>query len=359
MNYLHEDLLAQILVKLPPKSIVRFHSVSKTWCSLFTDHNKKKNNCLLIVKSHDEHKYEPRMCLFHDVTGISYQDFFPQIPPSIETSPSNICVHDGWLCLLHNSDRDISLWNPATGQLQLLPNCHQNIDFHSTKVCHQFIGFGSDHSSSSEYKVIQCFYYSKYSTDGPPHHLVYSTSTNSWKRVEPPVKGYGHTSRSNGCVNGVHYWVGYSSILAFHFSTQVYQVIDIPKEIDTRQIATGKKKLLRLSGDRICLWIPNRRVDDQDNDDNVWLLNNDDKGQYFWTEQSRTDDHFPQLEKMQIRVLKDNVFVKVRKCPVLLCELETKKFQDLEIEVEKDWHISGVYTFQGNNLFPFTYTQTN
>ncbi|OMO81579.1 hypothetical protein COLO4_23510 [Corchorus olitorius] len=365
MDDLHDDLLNQILVRLPAKSIVRFKSVSKTWCSLLenprfvSEHlnlNKKKRH-LLIIQS--KYKYLDRLCLLHDQTLVPYQDLFPPMPPSVRSPCLRVHIHDGLLCLVDCTctDYGITLWNPATREFRLVPKiCHGNIP--PTEVRYQFTGFGSD-SWSSEYKVIQCYFYHDSITKRavePSRHFVYCLSTNSWrelkgKHVEAAIS-FPNITRSNACVNGVHYWVGfkfedgYNCILAFHFSTEVYEFIDVP--ISTR---LAKGHLLRFPEDRISLWIQNSTDDFGD----VWLLNNDVnyKGQYFWTK-LLSIDQFPQLGRM-LRFWNNEVFVHLRNGRrVLLCNLEAEKYQEVEIKIEKDWHLSGIYTYE-ESLFPIAY----
>ncbi|OMO81599.1 hypothetical protein COLO4_23482 [Corchorus olitorius] len=401
MDNFHDDLLAQILVRQPVKSIVRFKSVSKAWCSMLENpvfvseydvnylnnkknkKNKKKKSShlliiqsnLLIIQSHDEkHLFCDfiRMCLFDDQTLTSYQDLIPQLPPSIEARPYNlgVIIHDGLLCLLHNSYRDITLWNPVTREFRLVPKiCHEKIR-PTTELWNEFSGFGSD-SSSTEYKVVRCYFYydsvtkKRASLETLRHYFVYRVSTNSWRELRGTsveaanaIEYISYVSRSNGCVNGVHYWVGNKrdggdfSILAFHLSIEVFESIDFPTS--GRQ-ASGV--LLRLPDieDRLCLWIPPNSTNDIIGD--VWLLNKDDdnKGQYFWTKLLRINDHFPQIGRM-LRFWNNNeVFVRIRNAKsVLLCNLETDKLGEVEIKIDKYWHLSGIYTYE-ESLCPIAY----
>ncbi|OMO81598.1 hypothetical protein COLO4_23481 [Corchorus olitorius] len=371
----NDDLLAEILLRQPVKSILRFKSVSKAWCSLLENplfvseydvnylNKKKKSSHLLIIQNHlDEHLFcdRIRMRLFDDQTLTSYQDLIPQLPPSIDRRPLGVTVHDGVLCLLHNSYRDMTLWNPVTREFRLVPKiCHEKIR-PTTELWNKFSGFGSD-SSSSEFKVIQCYFYfdsmnKKRALEPPRHYFVYRVSTNSWieirgKHVEAAnaIQHIPYASRSNGCVKGVHYWVGNKrdggdlSILAFHFSAEVFESIDFPSS--RRQ---GRGALLRLPDeDRISLWIPPNNADDIGGIGDVWLLNKDDKGQYFWTKLLRINDHFPQIGRM-LRFWNNNeVFINIRSADhVFLCNLETEKLGDVEIKMKEDWVLFGIYTYE-------------
>ncbi|XWS75104.1 hypothetical protein CRYUN_Cryun01aG0056300 [Craigia yunnanensis] len=251
-----EDLLTEILLKLPVKSIIRFRCVAKPWCALFKNpsfvslhRGLSKRNNYLLVNYRDDNNEGKVMRLF-----VSYHDLRQQFPCHFAgKSVFHFCIDNGLFCLCDPYDSRISLWNPATREFRILPECNQNIP-PST------LGFGLD-SLSNDYKVI---YFRTY-VNGETymrgcHHAVYRMSTGSWRVLKENDVQFFRDLRicpnyNNACVNGVYYWQVFKSypsrsvtvmVLAFHLGTEVFKLIKSP--------IFGHGKLLPLHDGRISIW---------------------------------------------------------------------------------------------------------
>ncbi|XP_050222683.1 F-box/WD-40 repeat-containing protein 1-like [Mercurialis annua] len=160
-----DDLLHDILINLPVKSLVRFRSVSKTWKSLIsdnrfiTDHlrihqsNTMKNLCLLSRKN----------LVYNWVLTID----------ELEKHKKRVC------------DR-LLLWNPYTADCKTISLLDPNNTF-PAEVWEAF-GFGYD-SSTDGYKVVRvpswAFYRSFYRAVSRNRSVyVMSLKSNLWRKLD-------------------------------------------------------------------------------------------------------------------------------------------------------------------------------
>lgn len=185
------DILTDILLKLPIKSIVRFKCVAKTWYILLKNPNfvsnhlslsKKKN--YLLVEYHDRNNQDKyTMRLLNYQTLVPYHDLRPHLPNHFSDMYCSFQVYNGVFCLLHGNTCSITLWNPATRQSTILPECNENI-LPKVRNCQHVLGFGSD-PLCNDYKVIYIIWTSAGDREGNYPRLchggIYRMSTDSWR----------------------------------------------------------------------------------------------------------------------------------------------------------------------------------
>lgn len=134
-TYVPEELLVKILSLLPPKSLIRFRSVGKTWRSLIGNPDFFSKNLLnrsiiispenpddhrfLLVEGRDEYIGARQVCSFLYYDTLVGEGVSPQTP--LYLPDYNLCfVHcdkivascDGLLCLNCHACSDIVIWNP-------------------------------------------------------------------------------------------------------------------------------------------------------------------------------------------------------------------------------------------------------
>ncbi|XP_030970218.1 putative F-box protein At3g16210 [Quercus lobata] len=168
--YLPEEVVINVLSRLPPKSLIRFKCVSKTWRSLIGTPDLISRNLInhstLISKSED-----PNNPLFflvkatdkidtskHTFSFLSYDNLNPEYSSEVILNllqPNhglNLDIvgssSDGLLCLCFAST--IYLWDPTTSSVleplaPITPREMVNVHFYS-------VGFGFD-SVSNDFKV--------------------------------------------------------------------------------------------------------------------------------------------------------------------------------------------------------------
>ncbi|XP_062151810.1 F-box protein At3g07870-like [Alnus glutinosa] len=249
---LPEDVVLNILSRLPPKSLLRFRSVSKSWLSLIGNPNYLSKNLLnhSILTAAATHQLllvkltTPSIPQRQTYSFLSYQTlaFASQTPQNLPIrSPRGLSIVgscNGLLCLFdYFSGGHIFVWNPATSELKALP-CASNVD----TVC-----FGFDHKRN-EFVVMRTRYVPKrdpsvFITNGGVLHLnrvaeVYRLrSGDSWRKliVDGDVPDCNRpNSRSHWAyANGVCYWwtlrgVEDEKIVAFDVSEEVFRTTPLP-----------------------------------------------------------------------------------------------------------------------------------
>lgn len=175
-RYLPEEMVIEVLCWLPVVSLSRFKSVCKSWLSIISDPEfikthvycshimAKKRASLLMITRADDYMGPPRFA------SIDFQ-YYLHIPPGFSVVGS--C--NGIICLCDNVH--CYLWNPSTMQSKQLsenPNLNVWIDK---------LAFGFD-SISNDYKVLRFTRLIETSATVVPVVQLYSTNTDSWKKIE-------------------------------------------------------------------------------------------------------------------------------------------------------------------------------
>ncbi|XVF23689.1 hypothetical protein REPUB_Repub13aG0061100 [Reevesia pubescens] len=345
------DMMTEILLKLPVKSIIRFKCVSKTWFHLFSNPSfvsqhlsiSKKNNKRLIVYYPVENHENFAMRIFVDQNLVSHLDLRQQLPAHFpDLYYFDMCVDNGLVCLCDRDESRITLWNPAAREFKILPQCNQNIPPKVNTYGH-LLGFGLD-PLSNDYKVIYVRDYVdlEQGMSGPPHYAVYKMSTDSWRVCkEEEVKFFEHLcicpNKNNACVNGVYYWQVFNilplglidrKVLAFNLGTEVFRLIEYPS-------FDSCGRLLPLHDDRISIWdtelLTHRKPSNQ-----VWVLNDE----RHWTKLFKIEPVL-QVQSMFGFWKNDKVLVEPVSAELVLYDLETEEFRELGIKT-----IEGEFYFQ-------------
>ncbi|XP_058726391.1 F-box/kelch-repeat protein At3g06240-like [Vicia villosa] len=182
--FVPHELIIQILLRLPVKSLIRFKSVCKLWFSLI---------------SHDPHFANSHFQLNSatHTRRILLVSFSTHESLSIDFEAS---LDDDNASFLSNY-----LWNPSTGlhkQIPLSP-------FGSNLDAEYFYGFGYD-DSTDDYLVVSM---SRIGSGDPPLRLEYfSLKSNTWKQVEGPYFPYGfqeNEPKGGFLYKGAIHWVAY------------------------------------------------------------------------------------------------------------------------------------------------------
>ncbi|OVA20839.1 F-box domain [Macleaya cordata] len=163
-GFLPDDIVVDILSRLPVKSLSRFRCVCKPWFKLFSNPN--------FVKMHHNHGVEKEKCslmLIDNDLMYSSIDYYDSSITSYEAveihypfkSKENGGVHirgacNGLLCIDPPSNRDlICIWNPSTKEYKKIPEPRDEFPSH-LDVDHGGItyGFGYD-CNNDNYKVVR------------------------------------------------------------------------------------------------------------------------------------------------------------------------------------------------------------
>lgn len=248
LNHIPEDILTDILLRLPSKSLIRFRCVCKSWRDLIGSSGfgrshlnrnvAKRSNSYLIAYHHSsidepglrQHSlfsnetFEPCFKLKHSLwTKEEFQIY--------GSSNGLVCISDQEL---HQNSR-ICIWNPSIGKSRTLPNIEQRLPY--THLITLSFGF---HPELNEYKVVRTVHQIK----SPSEVEVYTLSTDSWKRIGVTPAWLNSTRRSfcaSAFSNGIVYWLASKgskdTIVLFDTGSEEFQQVMVPDAISSKSRA--------------------------------------------------------------------------------------------------------------------------
>nr|AAT39293.1 Putative F-box-like protein, identical [Solanum demissum] len=191
---LPDELITEILLRLPIKSLSKFMCVSKSWLQLISSPAFVKNHIkltangkgyiyhrLIFRNTNDDFKFCPLPSLFTKQQLI--EELFDIVSPIERTTLSTHIVGsvNGLICAAHVRQREAYIWNPTITKSKELPKSRSNLCSDGIKC-----GFGYD-ESHDDYKVVFINY--------PSHHNhrsvvnIYSLRTNSWTTLHDQLQG--------------------------------------------------------------------------------------------------------------------------------------------------------------------------
>ncbi|XP_056695003.1 F-box/kelch-repeat protein At3g06240 [Spinacia oleracea] len=256
---LQEDVLIEILARLPVKSLIRFTCVCKYWLTFIRSPEFASKHH--ATRSGNDRELDSLLTTFPPASSISiiscenltFETAF-KFRPAVECEPPRFgidhhelvsgCAIYGpcnglfLLYLRRGFENVILLWNPATREVFRLPN--------PIKYMISYFGFGFD-EVTNDYKVV-CFYY--VGTNSIVVQL-YSLAANSWWQVDDagfsPCSGSSSAGFNfeevvaDGPCSGIstgrmHHWmsrdVGYDSsfpsLLSFDMVDEVFVETPLP-----------------------------------------------------------------------------------------------------------------------------------
>ncbi|XP_059639853.1 putative F-box protein At5g62060 [Cornus florida] len=295
--FLHEDVMIEILSRLPVKSVIRAGAVCKNWYSIIKDpsfvtrhlnnHHTNSNSGRLFIRGRNDvnHIYfslfpdETLACTIQDVVVVL------DIPTYIEVVAS---PYNGILCL-----------------------CGLDLEHYE----------GGCSISVWSFQV-----------------AVYTLSTDSWRyldHVALPYHGI-HTPLSNTCINGVYHWLATQScedcyfILSFDMGNELFH--DIPVHIPTSKHCYSPPPLLSYNNSLalICYDLSNPTFD-------IWVMMEDDGcwTKHFTVEMNTEFWFFLGFWKNNQLIIQTDV-----DGHVALYDPQTREIKDFG---SKNWYASFVY----------------
>ncbi|XP_019190604.1 PREDICTED: putative F-box protein At3g52320 [Ipomoea nil] len=258
LHLLPQDILVEILSKLPAKSLVRFRCVSKFFYALIVDHGfgvlhrtlsltlPSKAAILIAIIPSRRPRSVPSAPAYYT---INFSKENPRRPGMLQADRLGYldgdepflkgCLHsssDGLICLSRPNGDIVVVCNVSTGQRISLPR-FQFDSPHGTKTC-ALLGFDSQ---SKRYKVLMidrrsCFEYK--------HWVLTLGVDKSWREINyssHPLDGVGCAGYSDTSVHidGVIYFYNWLTrddppsfhIVAFEVWSESYSFIPIPAEV--------------------------------------------------------------------------------------------------------------------------------
>ncbi|KAL7610157.1 hypothetical protein Lser_V15G11461 [Lactuca serriola] len=276
-----EELMVEILTRLPPKSLLRFRSVSKSLCSCIDTcinspdfirmHTcRSPQRILLTHRVKRTLKYKryrnAAFCTLHAKEQLPLPLSLcttPVVLPRRKATPHGSC--NGILLLSDavygcgNGNGVISLWNPSIMRQLTLPDC-------PLRRCSggMAIGLGFD-PITDDNKVVSIPAYGN--TRILKSSFVYAMKTGAWHPIDSPMPLYFKVLSRARYLNGVLHWVveRYSTdsnyiklgyIMTFDLSSHVFGMLDLPKPgWKTQELATIQGSLAVISSVSNDSWI--------------------------------------------------------------------------------------------------------
>ncbi|KAL6144493.1 hypothetical protein ACLB2K_055185 [Fragaria x ananassa] len=256
-----EEIVIDILLRLPSKSLVRFTCVCKSWQDLIRSssfarshlnrNTARRSHRYLYAYHRSTTDHEPAKHYQHSLFSIETFEPCLNLRHPLWTGKQfriyGSC--NGLLCISDKnlrSNSPICIWNPSIQKFRVLPNIGTPLRLKSTyrliwnpirKSCirksHARLSFGFD-PQLNDYMVVRI-------VESELSNLVevvevYTLSTNSWKRIRvtPPWSNSIYIHMGSAFLNGIEYWTaktcsGYK-IAAFDTRSKQFQELMVPKE---------------------------------------------------------------------------------------------------------------------------------
>ncbi|KAG7969574.1 hypothetical protein I3843_07G037400 [Carya illinoinensis] len=237
-NYLPEEIVEEILLRLPVKSLLRFRCVSKLWRSLISDPRFTKwqfgqasqHPQRLLISSSSEIRSLGCDVPFGDSSALRELDV-PFQRNGLRVRIIGSC--NGLVCVALHSHKGFYIWNPSTGDHRKLPDPGAPpggfIHWH---------GFGYD-SSTDDYKLIVASYRLLNGGGRSSEGEVFSLKRNSWKGILHDLDhSYGATESAGILCNGSLHWYlkvsepASDEIHAFDLAEEKFHEIQMPIQED-------------------------------------------------------------------------------------------------------------------------------
>ncbi|OIW10488.1 hypothetical protein TanjilG_00426 [Lupinus angustifolius] len=249
---LAEDLVENILVRLPVKSLMRFKCVDRSWNVLFKTPTFV-NNHLQIHRNQDNimfsHRYFFRWVDLNKFLMLDSRDMFPEFNSEGLYDDDKIHLYNtqghcnGVFCICVLFKHEIFpgegryhksiLWNPATREVKVVPPPPMPSRSHHYTL---LSGFGAD-PNSNDLNVVNLIIDNE--NNHPPHAVLYNLITNSWTliTIDPVLVD----TISNLSLNyrgflakGICYWIishgcfDDENILCFDFRNNQFHILQRP-----------------------------------------------------------------------------------------------------------------------------------
>lgn len=269
--YLPQEITLGILERLPPKSLIRFRAVCKTWDYLITDPSficdhlnrpaqPTNSDTLLIFHRHvSTNDDTPKRCTaylfqfyslllsFNQQTNTFSSETFSHAPvfPTGNRVPKVVGTCNGLVCVAeyawHNVDTLI-IWNPSLGKyiniyhLFKRANDLDNLLRYSANRVWLY-GFGFD-STNMDYKVVRIATLTKQPVS--PEAEIFSLASASWRRLRVRIPDfrmpYVQTRANHMFVNGAMHWLvcdrDVKKILSFDVVRERFGELMLPPKLE-------------------------------------------------------------------------------------------------------------------------------
>ncbi|XP_009622437.1 F-box/kelch-repeat protein At3g06240-like [Nicotiana tomentosiformis] len=245
--HFHEEIIIQILIRLPMRPLHQCKCVSKSWAALISDPYFKMKHLNHAMSNQNSQKLLICQPCPKDGTVCFYRSSLSSVDVEKLDFPVNcrarcckmLCCSNGLslvLVFVPDEVEQLFLWNPSTGESIILPNPQFPPEHPSLSI----YGLGYD-STSDGFKIL------KIDVDKPYSTQVLALKSGSWQKIDYPrnIDNLFSGMDSLAFVHGAFHWIGlsvYHSIVSFNISNEVYGEIPLPDQMChscNRYVETG------------------------------------------------------------------------------------------------------------------------
>nr|ABO92990.1 F-box domain-containing protein [Solanum tuberosum] len=231
------EILTDILLRLPTESLLRFTSVSKSWNQQISSPHFV--NTHLKIEANDK-KFRNHGIIFENLQfchlpplfnkrQVTDEELIQMDPPKLSFFVGSV---NGLICLC-NHELETYIWNPTIRKLKKIHDSPLRSSS-NTKL-----GFGYD-ESRDDYKVVfinyssLCYYDSMCNVSNPKIVVyIYSLRTDSWTTVHDHLQGNFLTNTLGKYINGKINWIsckrlGIHKIISFDIADETWRTLELP-----------------------------------------------------------------------------------------------------------------------------------
>ncbi|EPS73393.1 hypothetical protein M569_01365, partial [Genlisea aurea] len=239
-SFFPEQIIIEILSRIPVKSLLRFRSVSKSWLRLISTSYFIGAH---LEKSIDDAGLSKHILLFTDcLSGFELKRCSVKSLMSDSSSVENdfdypgkyffrtisvVGSVQGLVCIAGDEDH-VFLWNPATRRSHKLPNLVIDLP----KGFYYIWGFGCDHRH--DYKIVGLFCWIGVSGWYESVVMIHSLKSDSWKRIQDFKHGIPLDNTGKFAHGKLHYpttggRIGRWTIVSLDLDTETYATVEQPR----------------------------------------------------------------------------------------------------------------------------------
>ncbi|XP_073026734.1 F-box only protein 8-like isoform X2 [Primulina eburnea] len=247
---LPQDVIFQILFKLPTRTLLNLRCVSKSFVSLISHPYflRLRLSCATAASHHllyyESSDYTKIYFSFHDSQTFTLCQKLETPFKSVNGYLRLVGSSRGVVCLFDtnyfNFVGTVILWNPFIGKYKILP-CLQGFRCFKSSFSHMAVGFGFDHTNF-DFKVVKILYgYDNNEHELRSEALVYGVKTGSWRNIGQVVPCFMPKNWcSNAFVHGVVHWMAYkrpqfdghlNCIMGFDVVEEIFTLMELPQNL--------------------------------------------------------------------------------------------------------------------------------
>ena len=342
--YLPEDLIVEILSRVPRTSLARFRSTSKGWNALIEKDERLAKNSSLVVMLIYRKVYLVRLDLhgIQDDNIVKVISQFSLNDPLSTYSLKEVDIHNVFHCdgllLCTTMDGRLVVWNPCSGETSRIITPLQPYNTSDTYAL-------GKSSCNNEYKILRVHHGHDGRGYGQPclvRYEIYDFTSISWRVVgETRDWSIPRIWRHGTSVNGNTYWLTYTysqdsptgmgnTLRCFDFSTERFGCVSLPSDpLSYNVFALSVTR----EDQNLCLLTSRDEVHDID----IWMATNiKSTGDMSWTKIIKVERTHPR-EFLGLRT--EMTFLVDRDHKVLLHPTKYKNFSNCLHIVGKDKYI--------------------